>query len=100
VDIEQLRLVLEAINGAGEGAKEFGMWWLAARTIPSVLLFVFGMTAVVMIARQIAHGIHVHAAAYELARELDHPVMVCWDASDTNDCLRRLRKLKETAGKS
>ncbi len=30
MDLEQLKLILEAVSNAGEGAKEFGIWYLIA----------------------------------------------------------------------
>jgi hypothetical protein len=94
MDLEQLKLVLEAINSVGGEAKEFGLWWLAARTIPAVLWFTFGMTAVVVITRTINHGIRTSFGAYTIAEEVGHRVFMDWDARDTQSVLEEIRRLK------
>jgi hypothetical protein len=83
MDLEQLKLVLEAINSAGGEAKEFGFWWLAARTIPAFLWFAFGMTSLIVITRTINHGVRASSGAYDIAHEVGHRVECYWDHSDT-----------------
>jgi hypothetical protein len=99
MDIEQLKLVLEAINAAGGETKEFGFWWLACRSLSPVLCFVFFMTALVMIVRTINRFIKVDHAAYEIAGEVDYAVHCYWDRHDTAAVIQRIRDLKKKAAK-
>lgn len=93
MDIEQFKMVLDAINSVGGEAKEFGIWWLACRTVPAVLWFVFGVTLVVAMSRRIREGIATGSAAYAVGRELGH-VPYSWDESDTAIIVDKLRSLK------
>jgi len=91
MDLEQLKLVLEAISSVGGEAKEFGFWWLAARTIPSFLWFAFGMTAVIVITRTINHGLRASSGAYDIAAEVGHRVHCYWDHGDTVSVIEAIR---------
>jgi hypothetical protein len=95
MDLEQLKLVLEAINSVGGEAKEFGFWWLAARTIPSFLWFTFAMTAVIAITRTINHGIRTSYGAYEIADEVGHRVHGDWDTRDTLAVIHAIRSVRK-----
>jgi len=99
MDIEQLKLVLEAINAAGGEAKEFGFWWLACRSLSPVLCFVFFMTALVMISRAINRHLMIDHAACEIASEFDYAVHCYWDRHDTAAVIQRIRDLKKKAAK-
>lgn len=92
MDLEQLKLVLEAINSVGGEAKEFGFWWLAAKTIPAFLWFAFGMTAVIVITRTINHGVRASCGAYDIAQEVGHQVHCYWDHGDTVSVIEAIRK--------
>ncbi|NDD55988.1 hypothetical protein EBZ39_19340 [bacterium] len=93
MDIEQFKLLLEAINSAGEGAKEFGLWWLACRTIPAVLWFVFGISLLFVISRRIHEAVVTWSAAYAIGREFGHAPFA-WDEFDTNAVVTKIRNLK------
>ena len=55
MDAEQLKMILETIGQLGGDAREFGIWYLMATTLPevvsSVLLFAFGVLALVVAKR-------------------------------------------------
>lgn len=97
MDIEQLKLVLEAIGNVGGEAKEFGIWWLICRTIPSVLTFVFGVVFVVLASRRIREGVASWSAAFAIGREVGH-VPYVWDEQDTGIVVSKIRQLKQEKG--
>jgi hypothetical protein len=97
MDIEQFRMVLEALNTAGVGAKEFGMWWLAAHALSNVLLFIFGLTTVVLLITHAAGFTRAWDAAHVLAKELNLHIVRPWLDADTNQCVSRIRELRQRA---
>ena len=94
MDVEQFKLMLEAINNVGGEAKEFGIWWLACGTIPAVLWFAFGVGFLAVASRRIHEGVSSWSAAYAIAREVGHPVRIMWTDSDTDSVLEKIRSLK------
>jgi hypothetical protein len=95
MDLEQLKLVLEAVNSVGGEAKEFGFWWLACSVIPSVLWFTFGVAALILATRAIHESVRAYSAAREMADALGHDWMGFWESSDTIKCVRKIRELRE-----
>ena len=50
--MEELKLILGALNGLGEGARVGFIWWIVCdKLVPSLLLFTFFSGLVVFIAR-------------------------------------------------
>lgn len=45
MDIEQLKLIMQTLSGAGEGAKEVALWYVAS----SVLVYILGWIGVVVV---------------------------------------------------
>ncbi len=50
MDLEQLKLILEAVSNAGDGAKEFGIWYLIATALPDIVTSVCKATALIVVA--------------------------------------------------
>lgn len=93
MDIEQFKLMLEAINNVGGEAKEFGIWWLACRTVPAVLWFIFGISFLAVVSRLIRNGAVAWSAAYAIGREFQHSPY-SWGEQDTNIIVSKIRELK------
>lgn len=94
MDIEQFKLLLEAIGNAGEGAKAFGFWWLVCKTIPPALWFAFGITLLTLGSRRIHEAVVTWSAAYAIGREFNH-VPIMWDERDTQSIINKIRDLKK-----
>jgi hypothetical protein len=93
MDIEQFKLMLEAINNVGGEAKEFGIWWLICRTVPAALWFIFGITLLAVGSRLIHNCAVAWSAAYAIGREFQHSPCA-WDEHDTNVIVSKIRELK------
>ncbi len=96
MDIEQLKLILETLQSAGEGAFTFGIWWLVAGIIPNVLLFIFGLVAIWAVCRAVTAIVYVESAFHAIATALGY----CTSAfrrCDTQELVILIRKLRERA---
>lgn len=78
MDIEQLKLILETLTSAGEGAFVFGILWLSKSLIVNVLVFVgalMGMRAIALTVKWITGVLTGHydikvAAGFERDEDL------------------------------
>jgi hypothetical protein len=96
MNLEETKLILEAIGSASAEAKQFGFWWLAINSaLPGLLWFAFG----VCLLRTISTGIRTFAAAYELAEAVGVDVVGPWEQVDTKSVKQRILALREEANK-
>jgi hypothetical protein len=97
MDLEQLKLILETISTMGGDAKEFGIWWLIATTLPSLIVNLlwcgFCILVLALAYRTIQHLIRVSAAANKVAEAIGKPVMGTWDHTDEARVLNHIRYL-------
>lgn len=98
MDIEQLKLILESLEGLGGNAQEFGIWYLVCSTAPeivssvlSTLCFIAGFACCYKIVKYITNLIN---AGYTIARAINHSVSSTWYPSDTRAICNQILELK------
>ena len=97
MDIEQLKLILEALGEAGDGAKTIALWWLICPLINTVLCWIGGLLLVSIIADTARRLLSPLQFAAKVGRRLG--VAEDWDGSyDERDCLRKIDALIKKKG--
>ena len=96
MDIEQLKLILETLQSAGEGAFTFGIWWLVAGIIPNVLLFIFGLVAIWAACRAVVAIVYVESAFHAIATALGYRTSA-FRRNDAQELVALIHKLQQQA---
>lgn len=99
MDMEQLRLITEAVEGLGGEAKIVLIWWIAASTIPYIFGWIGGLGLAWIFSRLlyrlINHGIKTGHAAWLMATELGmRPESNCWNPKHTTKVVEEIRRLR------
>lgn len=103
MNIEQLKLILESLEGLGGNVQEFGIWYLVCSTAPeivssvlSTLCFIAGFVFSYKIVKYVTNLVN---AGYHIARAIDYSVSSTWYPSDTSaicDQILKLKRIKES----
>ncbi len=99
MDIEQLKLILETLQAAGDGAFTFGIWWIVAGLVPDVLLFVFGITGFFVLSKIVVAIMRSVNMSYEIAHLLEYSIdhYWGWTSRDSKEVLNSIRRLQKQA---
>ena len=95
MDIEQLRLILETVQAAGEGAKVIAILYLVSTLVQPVLTSGVLVLAIVAVTRIVRHVSGMMNASWLVAERLKYDVAGCWGSSDTTEVLRRIKELQD-----
>lgn len=72
MEIEQLKLILETLQHTTDGAKDFGIWWIALHYGEKVLNGLFMVVCVCGIAWGVCKAILISSGSSEDTRRLQH----------------------------
>lgn len=97
MDIEQLKLVLQSVDGVTEGAKQIGIGWLALDFLKDILPFAFGIFAVSKTAKLIQASVGESSRIKSL-RDIVFPDQVGTEVSSSE--VRRMQRLLEQGVKN
>lgn len=93
MDIEQLKLILETVNAAGEGAKTIAILYLAISVIPSLLKTLALIVCAVVLSKMIQNIASLVNVGHRVAEALGVEVTGCWITDDSIKVLARCREL-------
>lgn len=97
MDLEQLRVTLDAIQAVGGDAKSVILWWLLGNFATQAIGWLI-LAGSLFAAYRIAMAlIRSNCGAHAMADELGHQVKWGWGKCDTDDCVASIRRLQEKA---
>lgn len=103
MDIESLKLVLDALKGLSDGTSTAVTWWIVAHYGTRVLGFLIVgsviVVAAVLVARAVAHVWHAAALCSELALITGVEGFDCWFGPDRHRLKDRIISLIEASRK-
>lgn len=99
MDLEQLKLFVEAIEGIGGDAFTFGMWWLAVQCLSPSLWFAFGVLFIYWITRLAYKSFALSYGCSRIAHAIGHKVYGDFDNTDADACIQLIESLKAGSGK-
>ena len=98
MDVEKLRMILESIGQLGDGAREFGIWYLITATVPGMLgaaaWLTFGLVFLRAACGLVRHCTIACSFVDRVAVAVGHAHRGEWTAREVDDLVKAIEDLK------
>mgnify|MGYP000482720200 CR=1 FL=1 len=111
MDTEQLKMILEVINQASDGAKQFGILWLIKEFLTPIAMGIITVTGLTLFIKGVAKAVNTHESNQsksglflnDVASLYNYDVTTSWGEFDRDkveilfDCVRRERESEKNS---
>ena len=99
MDVENLKLVLDAVKAAGDDVRTVAVLYIVSSLISPILTFAFGLCVLRTVFRVIRFLSDAQEAARLMATALGVNVGTTWYLNNTECCLGKIEQLKKKGEK-